>query len=275
MLKVGPEERGQTLLSFLKKNLKDYPSVKAIKRAIDAKQCRINGRVETFSTHPVKTGDNIEITLAFEKVSYSLQVLYEDEYLILYNKPPNKTSESFPNHILVHRLDKDTSGVILFAKTPKIEKLLIELFTKRLVEKHYLAICDGRVKQEKWKIDNFLGKKAAYQGGAIYGRVPQDKGKRAISYFERLKTCETASLVEVQPVTGRTHQIRVHLKENGHPVLGDWQYGRHFKCTYQAPRQMLHALKISFPHPITGEILSVKAPLLKDFLQAEKALFGS
>lgn len=271
-LVVPPRANGQTLLNFLRSNLAEYPSVKAIKRAIDAKQCKINRRVETFSTHPVKGGDEVEIKLEVAKSAQASVVLYEDETLIVYNKLPGKTSESFHEHFPVHRLDKDTSGAILFAKTEAMRDLLIDLFAKRQIEKLYLAICDGKVIQEKWKVDNFLEKKASYEGGSIYGSTTRDKGKRAISEFQRLKTCLTASLIQVQIHTGRTHQVRVHLKEKGHPILGDWQYGRDFQCPVQPPRQMLHALQISFIHPITGERLTIKAPLLQDFLDTEKAL---
>lgn len=269
---VPPRSNGQTLLSFLRSNLTEYPSVKAIKRAIDAKQCKINRRVETFSTHPLKVNDEVEIKLEVAKADRASDVLYEDESLIIYNKLPGKSSESYHEHYLVHRLDKDTSGVILFAKTEVIRDQLIDLFTKRQIEKLYLAICDGKVVQEKWKVDNFLEKKASYEGGSIYGSTTRDKGKRAISEFERLKTCATASLVQVQIHTGRTHQVRVHLKEKGHPILGDWQYGRDFKCQYHPPRQMLHAYQISFAHPISGDKVTVKAPLLQDFLETENIL---
>lgn len=269
---VSRSSQPLTLLSYLRDHLKDYPSVKAIKRAIDAKQCKINRRVETFSTHPLKVNDVIEIVLEVNKPQIALEVLYEDESLILFNKPPGKTSESFTDYFLVHRLDKDTSGVFLLAKTKEIGDLLIDQFAKRQIEKIYLAICDGKVLQEKWKVDNYLEKKAAYEGGCLYGSTTKEKGKRAISEFLRLKTCATASLVQVQIHTGRTHQIRVHLKERGNPILGDWQYGRYFNCQYSAPRQLLHAFEISFNHPITGERMKFQAPLPKDLLDAEKSL---
>lgn len=267
---VPPRANGQTLLNFLRSNLAEYPSVKAIKRAIDAKQCKINRRVETFSTHPLKVNDEVEIKLDVTKSDQKPVVLFEDESLIIYNKPPGKTSESFHDHFLVHRLDKDTSGAILFAKTEAMRDQLIDLFANRQIEKLYWAICDGKVIQETWKVDNYLEKKASYEGGVLYGSGKG--GKRAISEFQRLKTCPKATLVQVQIHTGRTHQVRVHLKEKGHPILGDWQYGRDFQCEYQPPCQMLHALQISFIHPTTGEKLTIKAPLQNDFKEAQNYL---
>lgn len=271
-LVVPPSSHGETLLSFLRSNLTQYPSVKAIKRAIDAKQCKINRRVETFSTHPVSASDEIEIRLELEQVESTPVVLYEDDSLIAYHKPPGKTSESFLEHFLVHRLDKDTSGVLLLAKTEAMQGALIDLFSKRQMEKLYLAICDGKVMQQQWKVDNFLEKKASYQGGSLYGSTKRG-GKRAISEFQRLKFSDTASLLQVQIHTGRTHQVRVHLKEKGHPILGDFQYGRHFRCQYQPKRQMLHAFQIAFVHPVTGNQLSIQAPIPQDFLTAQKNIF--
>jgi len=270
-LTVPPKANGQTLLSFLRDYLQEYPSVKAIKRAIDAKQCRINKRVETFSTYPLKVNDRVEIKLELEKRSMPLEILYEDETVIAYNKPPGRTSESFTDYFLVHRLDKETSGVLLLAKTELMGDLLAQLFAKREIEKFYLAICDGKVSQPTWKVDNFLEKKASYQGGSLYGSTKKG-GRRAISLFQRLETGGESSLVQVQILTGRTHQIRVHLKEKGHPILGDWQYGRHFKCDYQPSRHLLHASKVVFTHPLSGEKVVIQAPLGEDFVTAKKVL---
>lgn len=270
-LVVSPASSGQTLLSFLRSNLKEYPSVKAIKRAIEAKQCKVNKRIETFSTHPVEARDEIEIQLEVKKESFALEVLFEDETLIAYNKPPGRTSESLSNYFLVHRLDKETSGVILMAKTEAMRDLLIELFAKREIEKLYLAICDGKISQESWKVDNFLEKKASYEGGSLFGSTKKG-GRRAISHFQKLGSCSSATLVQVEILTGRTHQIRVHLKEKGHPILGDWQYGQRFLCPYSPKRHLLHAWKISFIHPINQERIALQAPLGEDFVEAKKML---
>jgi 23S rRNA-/tRNA-specific pseudouridylate synthase len=272
-LRVTPDQAGKTLLAYLRDNLTEYPSVKALKRAIEAGGCTLNGRVETFSTHRVKEGDEVEVALPQKAEGYSIETLFEDEHLILYNKPPKKPSESLSEYFLVHRLDKDTSGVILFAKTKKMQELLIDLFRKRQVEKVYLAICDGQITKEHWTVDNFLEKKASYQGGALYGSAKE--GKRAITAFSLLKSAETASLVQAEPKTGRTHQIRVHLKEKGHPVLGDYQYADRFQCKERPPRLMLHAKEIAFTHPAWGKEIRVEAPLLSDFLDVQKKLFGA
>jgi len=274
-MRVTSEDAGKTLLAFLRDTLEEYPSVKAVKRAIEAGGCTINGRVETFSTHRLREGDEIDIEFGEKTKKFSLEILFEDEHLLVYNKPPGQASEDISEHFLVHRLDKDTSGVILFAKTKKAQDLLTNLFRKREVEKIYLAICDGKIEKNEWSVDNFLEKKASYQGGALFGKAKKGEGKRAITEFTLIKTSDTASLVEARPQTGRTHQIRVHLKEDGYPVIGDYQYGKHFVCKEKPPRQMLHASEIAFVHPYTKQQVRYQAPLLSDFLAVQKKLFGA
>ena len=271
-LVVTLAEEGMTLLSFLKTKLKAYPSVKAIKRAIDRKQCSINGQVETFSTHRVEVGEVIAISLEVEP-QVSVQLLYEDEFLIVYNKSPRVSSEKLCSFFPVHRLDKETSGVILFAKTAEVQKLIEDLFRTRRIEKTYIAICDGPIVEPSWTVNNFLKPKVRYQGGLLMGKTNSSQGKRAITHFKVIKATEKATLVMARPITGRTHQIRVHLNGMGHPILGDWQYGKQFACPLRPKRQMLHALRLSFLHPVTGEPFKVEAPLLKDFLQVQKSLF--
>jgi len=274
-LSVPAEKAGETLLSFLRDHLDRFPSVKAIKRAIDNKQCTVNGKVEWFSTYRVKGGDVVEIKLAPPKKLLAPKTLYEDEHLLLINKPPGRVSESFSSYLLVHRLDKETSGVFLLAKTESMQEKLIALFRGRKLKKNYLAICEGVIEKQTWKVDNFLGKVGGYQGGVLFGETGREKGKRAVTFFKVLKKGKGASLVRAEPITGRTHQIRVHLKMIGHPVLGDFQYAKKFSCSYQPPRLMLHARSLAFRHPETGEELKIEAPLLSDFLFTEKKLFGA
>ncbi len=250
----------QTLLPFLRE--KCPLSGKALKRAIDAKQCKINGRVEFFSTHPLKVGDRIELKLKERPAPARAEILYEDEALVIINKPAFVESVAPAGLHLVHRLDKETSGALLLAKNKQVLESLIALFAERKVEKRYLAIADAPFEMTEWQIDNFLVQKGGYQGGTLWGSAPN--GKRAITRFRVLKRGESCALVQCMPVTGRTHQIRVHLFEMGHPILGDWQYARRFCSTYDAPRVLLHAEEIAFPHPITQVPLRVRAPIPKD-----------
>ena len=125
----------------------------------------------------------------------------------------------------------------------------------------------------KGKVENYLGKKQAYAGQTIWGAVSPSRGLYACTEWERLKKGDISSLVACHPTTGRTHQIRVHMAEMGHPILGDYQYGKRFLCPYRPPRILLHAEEFSFYHPSTGKSLCLTAPLPDDFKIAQQKLF--
>lgn len=265
--KVAPHEKGERLLSFLRTYLaKDGLSVKALKRSIDQKRCKVNGRVETFSTHPLAAGDTVEIVIFQEEAKRLLPLLlWEDEVLTAYDKPAGVVSEQkkFPGQ-LVHRLDKETSGVLLVAKNSPILEKMIGLFKNRQVRKEYLAIVDGLVYEKEKTIISKLAPRHRFQGQVIY--ASNSFGKKAITYWELQGRGEKTSLLLCKPVTGRTHQLRVHLKEAGHPILGDYHYAKTFHSPLEVRRHMLHALRIAFPHPLTGENVEITAPPPPDFI---------
>lgn len=265
--KVTAHETGMTLLAFLRENCPDAPSVKALKRAIEGKRCTINGRVETFSTHRLKAGDEIFLELTKEKSGLKPLLIWEDDFLRVFDKPAGVVCDpkNFKGH-LVHRLDKETSGVLLVAKTKPVLEAMIELFRQKEVRKTYFALVDGVVKEKKGKIISRLAPKHRFQGQTVYGSGPH--GELAETQWVKVKEGPKATLLECYPITGRTHQLRVHLKEAGHPILGDYHYAKQFKCGYTAHRHLLHAIEISFPHPITKKKVTFKAPLPKDFSQA-------
>ncbi len=265
--KVSSQEKGQRLLAFLRTHLAGGAlSVKALKRCVEQKRCTINGRVETFSTHILAAGDTIEIDVGGDQLKqFEPLLLWEDEALAAYDKPAGVVSEkgNFPGE-LVHRLDKETSGVILVAKSSLVLEKMIELFRKKQVHKEYLAIVDGLVHEKKKTITSKLAPRHRYQGQVIYASAPQ--GQEAITSWELLGSGDKASLLLCLPVTGRTHQLRVHLKEAGHPILGDYQYAKRFYCPVEVRRHMLHAYRIAFPHPLgTGDV-DITAPVPPDFI---------
>lgn len=275
--RVTPKERGEKLLSFLRKYLTEAPSVKSIKKAIENRCCMINGQIERFSTRVLKEGDVVEIDLSRTPAKEQLlTVLYEDADLVICHKPSglistdaafNKALPQYGHRLhLVHRLDKETTGVIVLARNVRMKEAMMELFAKREVKKQYLALVDGLVSREKGIIDTKLGKKFAYQGQTVYGSM--EKGQRAVTPWKKLATGHQCTLLLCEPLTGRTHQLRVHLSEMGHPILGDTQYGKHFKCKLRPQRHLLHARGLAFVHPVTGEKLVVKAPLPEDFEEA-------
>jgi RluA family pseudouridine synthase len=266
--KVASSEKGQRLLAFLREKCPDAPSVKALKRSIEGKLCRINGKIETFSTHILKIGDTVEIEIDRDApIRFKPLLLWEDEVLAAYDKPAGAVCEpkAFPGK-LIHRLDKETSGVVLVAKNKKTLEQMIELFRKKKVQKEYVAVVDGLVRDKKKRITSRLAPRHHFQGQTLYGSSPT--GQEAITEWELVGIGNKSSLLLCKPVTGRTHQLRVHLKEAGHPIIGDYQYTRTFQCPCDAKRHLLHAYKIRFPHPSTDQEIEVTAQLPIDFIEA-------
>lgn len=270
--KVSPREKGQRLLAFLREKCPDAPSVKALKRSIEGKLCRINGKIETFSTHILKAGDTVEIEIDREaKVRFKPLLLWEDDVLAAFDKPAGVVCEAkeFPGK-LVHRLDKETSGVVLVAKNEKILQQMIELFRAKKVQKEYVAVVDGLVRDKKKTITSKLAPRHHFQGQTLYGSSPA--GQEAITEWELIGVGTKSSLLLCKPITGRTHQLRVHLKEAGHPIVGDYQYTKVFQCPCAAKRHLLHAYKIRFPHPVTHQEVEIIAQLPIDFIEALESI---
>ncbi|ATB38617.1 ribosomal large subunit pseudouridine synthase D [Cystobacter fuscus] len=179
---------------------------------------------------------------------------------------------------IVHRLDKDTTGCLVVAKHETALVALQKAFKTRTVEKTYLALVHGSPKAAEGRIETLYGRHPVHRQ-RFTGKVKE--GKPALTVYRVLESFEGAALVEVDLLTGRTHQIRVHLAELGHPLLGDALYGAGRKPKGLAGaaqdvvgRQALHAWKLSFPHPRTGKVLRVEAPLPPDFTAALEVLRG-
>lgn len=285
---VTVEESGTKLLAFLIHRLAGKYSARFLKRLIEHNGCEINQRTERFASTILGKGDHVCLHLEQSESLPSQsfdpsRILFEDESLLIYNKPAGITSDekgilqfwklTQPSIQLVHRLDRETSGVLILAKQSLIFDQLVNQFKQFQVSKRYLAIVDGVIDQIKGKIENHLGKKRIYAGQTIWGAVSSSSGLYACTEWERLKKGQMASLVACHPKTGRTHQIRVHMAEMGHPILGDFQYGKQFQCSYRPPRILLHAEQIHFHHPLTGAPITVNAPVPDDFKIAQQKLF--
>jgi RluA family pseudouridine synthase len=267
---VDKKAAGLSLHNFLKERLESY-SGRKIKKAIDRHLCFINGVVEHFSNITLKKGDKIVFhiegldAVLGRYVFENERVLYDDGEVLVYDKPAGITSEDLEklskSLFLAHRLDRDTSGVLVFAKNKKKKEELHKLFRLREVRKVYLAIADGIPKKRSGEICNFLGKIEEGKWGAVR------RGKSAETSWELVKSAKRISLLRCLPKTGRTHQIRVHLSGMGHPILGDHCYGERFRYQGFIKRQLLHAYEISFAD------ITVQAPLPSDFLEFN-FLFG-
>lgn len=195
-----------------------------------------------------------------------IRVIFEDSQILVIDKPAGLVSEDIKSGLLVHRLDKDTSGLLLLAKTEKALENLQEQFSGREVKKEYLALVHGQITESR------LIDAPIMRNPKIYNKFVVDKdGKLAATRFEPVKIFDNYTLIKCFPLTGRTHQIRVHLKYINHPIVSDFQYaGRKiYKLDSEwCPRQFLHAAKIGFYHPETKEWVEFESPLPKDLEEA-------
>jgi len=255
---------------------------------IDAGSVTCNGKKVKKRMIP-NLGDEIqiffltspEIELIPEDIP--LDILYEDDAVICINKPagmvvhpaPGHPTGTFVNALLyhcrslppqdlrpgiVHRLDKETSGVLLAAKTVEAHKKLIEAFSRREIEKEYQAVVVGNPGEKV--IDEPIGRHPLKRKEMTI----LEKGRHATTIIETLKFSKGFSLVKAKPITGRTHQIRVHLKSINTPVIGDTLYGPvKLSRKLKVERHLLHAYRLSFPHPTNGKKITIEAPLPEDF----------
>lgn len=240
-----------------------------------------------------KPGDEIEIyfqitpEIDLTPESIDLEVLYEDEHLIVINKPVGMVVHPAPGHHrgtfvhallfhckqidsddplrpgIVHRLDKNTSGILIAAKTRTAHTGLIDLFAKRKIKKIYLAICIGTPK------DGLIDVPIARHPSRRKEMTVCMQGRASKTICQVLVQNGSLSLVKLDLLTGRTHQLRVHLKHIGTPILGDETYGNTaINKKFSIKRQLLHAYFIEFFHPITQQILSLTAPIPEDLREA-------
>lgn len=194
--------------------------------------------------------------------AHTMKIIYEDENVLVIDKPAGVNSDDFQKR--VHRLDKDTSGILLIAKNDKTLNFLQKQFQERKAEKKYLALVVGNLKIKEGKIKTLLGRSPGdrRKQKAFLPQSPEAEGKReAVTKYKVLKSIGNYDLIEIEPKTGRKHQIRAHLAHLGHPVAGDKLYG--FKnqiCPEGLKRQFLHAgyLKVQLPG---GEIKEFKSDL--------------
>lgn len=300
--KVRKSERGARLDNFVYSRLGDW-SHKRVKKLIDDKKVSVNGKVVFISAWHLKPNDLVVVKASAndqkieEKSRYNfVQVLHEDEEILVTVKPPFVDYDSFVADVnafikrkkgkqfhpylgQMHRLDKETSGILLFTKK-KQANVLADQFRERTIRKIYLAVVRGRIKDETGSITANLEKKK-FDGGKKVRVVKKGEGKESKTLYRVLERYENATLAEVQLATGRTHQIRVHMASIGHPLVGDKIYGEEAEVVLSLDagkkkkddkkkgppikRQALHAFKIEFKHPITNERLQFTAPPPKDF----------
>lgn len=294
--KVKKSERGRRLDVFLHEKMETW-SHRQIKNAIDHKRVFVNGKNVFISGWNLKPNDQIlfkplkadQPTTPTLNRYHFVKVLYEDDALLVVDKPPfvdydtfvlyvnnylKRANEFKPNfHPYVgqmHRLDKETSGVLIFTKK-KSANILANQFRDHKIVKYYIALVLGSPPKEHLVVRDAI-EKGFFEGGKK-ARITddEDQGKASLSEFWIKERYSHASLVRVQIKTGRTHQIRIHSSNKGFPVLGDKLYGnpeaeKKLFTTGKNPikRHMLHAERIEFRHPLSGDKIKVEAPIPED-----------
>ena len=286
---VSSEHEGERIDVFVSSVREDI-SRSLAQTLIREEKILINGSITKVSTR-VHENQEIEIPNNVEKEvdkdliaeDIPVDIIYEDEDILVINKPKNmvvhpavgNTTGTLVNAILgktklssyngefrpgiVHRLDKDTTGVLVIAKNNVAHQKIAEQIQNRETKKIYIALVKGIIKEDNGVIDLPIGR---HQTDRKKMAVVKE-GKQAITNFKVLKRLDGYTLIEIELKTGRTHQIRVHMSHIGHPVVGDQVYSNG-KNPFGATSQMLHAYKLGFKHPRTGEWVEFVAPLPKE-----------
>lgn len=273
------------LLHILKSSMK--LSTRLINRLKACQGLLVNG-IPMRTIDPVKPGDLVTVRLEEDETHYTtaeeipITILHEDDWFLALNKPAGMPVHPSAGHASgtlsnavqwhyqklgraiktrpVNRLDRDTSGVTLFAKHSHAQDQLIRLMKTQQVHKEYLGLVEGLLSPECGTIDLPIMRKP----GSVMERIIHPEGDPSVTHYETLLDREGYSLVRFILETGRTHQIRIHTKAMGHPLLGDWLYA--YGPSPLITRQALHSHKLRFLHPATGEILEIVAPVPADML---------
>lgn len=291
IIKVEEKISGERIDSYLAKRLELTRT--RVQELIKEEQIKVNYK-KIKSSYKIEENDEIEVIIPeIQEVEIipediKIDIIFEDKDIAVINKQAGLVVHPAQGHYsgtlvnailyhikdlsgingemrpgIVHRLDKDTSGLIIIAKNDKVHLELTNMFQNKEIKKTYLAIVKGKLNKKKGRIATQIGRdRNDRKKMAVLDSLTQ--GKNAITNFRVIDQNEKFSLLKVDIETGRTHQIRVHMKYMGYPILGDAVYGR----PDSEKRQMLHAYKLEFLHPITKEKMEIIAELPDDFKKA-------
>ena len=271
-----------------------------LKKLIDDNRVMVNSKSRSAG-YKIRPKEKVEIEIPPIKPlktvpeNITLDIIFEDKYMMAINKPAGMVVHPAPGHYtgtlvnallhhcndlsgiggaqrpgIVHRLDKETSGLVLVAKTEGAHKVLAAQFKKREIQKEYLAFVKGNVKKDKDSIDSLIGRHKTHRKKMTAGG---NDGRLACTHYEVLQRFKHCTYLKLRPETGRTHQIRVHLASINHPVIGDKLYGGknpNFD-TFNIDRHALHARHLEFKHPILEKSLSLSATLPSDMANILKS----
>ena len=279
---VKAHEKGLTLQQFLHARLGNKEvSLRKVKSYIDAGFCKVRGKQERFYRTKVDVDTHVALHIPPRiETEKCFEVVFEDDDLFIINKPSGiSCDERLILHfakegkeiLLVHRLDKDTTGLLLSAKSQQVKEALVTQFREKAVYKEYVACVDKVMYQDSGVCEDYLALIALTAGQVRWGRSSQ--GVYAKTTWKCLLRGDRASFVLLIPETGRTHQLRVHMSQMGHPILGDRQYGTSFECSYIPKRHLLHAKSLSFLHPATGKRIDLSVEIPDDMKKAKAYCF--
>ena len=255
-------EKNERIDKYLSSKLDDNFSRAKIQKLIDEELILVNDKV-IKSSYKVSNGDVILITdkeddMSIKPEKMDIDIIYEDDDVMVINKDLSHVNGEFRPGI-VHRIDKDTSGLLIVAKNDKAHRILAEELKEKKIKRKYIALVSGVINHDVGEID------------APIGRDPSDRkkmcvtsvnSKDAITHFRVLERYKNASLIECELETGRTHQIRVHMKYINHPVINDPVYGKNNHGEFG---QLLHAKEITFTHPTTKKVMTFSCNVPEEF----------
>ena len=276
------------LMAFLVAQL-PHKNRNNIKSLLRNKQILVDDRVYTQFNHPLQPGQTVTVAAnrAPETTQYrGLTILHEDPHLIVINKQAgllsmgtekerDRTAYSIlsdyvkkqdPKNkvFIIHRLDRETSGVMVFGRSANVQRLMQESWNETTKERTYVALVEGVPEPPKGTITSYLRESKAL---IVYSSQNPDNGQLSVTNYNVLRAISHYALLHLELETGRKNQIRVHLQDIGHPIAGDAKYGA---ATDPIGRLGLHAETLAFAHPITGDLLRFEAPVPKSFLSAVK-----
>lgn len=260
-----------------------------IKSLLRNNQVWVDDKIISQFNHPLNTGQTVKVSASRSRVERrftEFTIVFEDEYLIVIDKSAGLLSIATKNEkrmtafsmisdfvkrqdpgnkiFVVHRLDRETSGLMVFAKNEKVKRQMQESWNEPEVEKNYIAVVEGKVEKQSGTIVSYLSEDKVYQ---VHSSQNPKHGQKAITHFSVIQSNANYTMLEVHLETGRKNQIRVHLQDLGHSIVGDKKYGAE---SSPIRRMGLHAQKLRFVHPFTGEKLAFETKIPPVFLSLFK-----
>ena len=274
-------EKESLLLDWLLENLPGSKS--KIKATLQGRGVKVNGKQVTRFDHPLRPGMHIDVSKSKKNDTFKsryVDIVYEDQWIVVIDKKPGilsmaaghsslnvkkvlddyfkRTRQKCTAHV-VHRLDRDTSGLMIYAKDIQTERELEADWHQRVFDRRYVAVVSGEMEENDGTVANWLKDNSAY---VTYSSPVDNGGKYAVTHFHTLNRTTNHSLVEFRLETGRKNQIRVHTADMGHPICGDVKYGNGDDPLH---RLCLHAYVLCFYHPVTGKPMEFSTPVPTPF----------